>query len=129
MRSLSRLLAPERIIWISGRTREEILSELAEIYEKDNGTVTKEEALKALLEREELNSTAIGLGLAVPHARIDKIRNFTIVLGIHHEGIDFDAFDDMPVHLFALIIGPASENDLYVQILARATRFLRDKKE
>ena len=129
MRSLSRLLAPERIIWISGRTRKKILEELSEIVERDNDSLSKDETVKALLEREELNSTAIGLGLALPHARIEKIRDFTVVLGIHPQGVDFNAFDNQLVHVFALIIGPSSEDDLYVQILSRITRFLRDKKE
>ena len=129
MRSLSRLLAPDRIIRLSGRTRDQILSELADAHSRHDETIPKEEVLKALVEREELGSTAIGTGLALPHARIQKLRDFSMVLGIHPKGVDFGAFDNNPVRSFVLIVGPASENDLFVQILARTSRFLRDKRK
>ena len=51
------------------------------------------------------------------------------VLGIHPAGVDFAAFDKRPVHIFLIILGPAGADDSYVQILARASRFLRDKHE
>jgi mannitol/fructose-specific phosphotransferase system IIA component (Ntr-type) len=92
-------------------------------------SITLDEALKALIDREELGSTAIGLGLALPHARIEKIREFSLVLGLHPTGVDFAAFDDEPVRVFTLILGPASEDDMYVRILSRTSRFLRDNRD
>ena len=75
MRSLSRLLAPERVVWLAGESRNEILRELAEVHCRIDPTVPLDQVLAALVEREELGSTAIGLGLALPHARIDKLRS------------------------------------------------------
>lgn len=129
MRSLSRLLSPERIVWLSSRDRDAILTELAHVHTSLDDTIPFDETLRALVEREQLNSTGIGQGLALPHARIQKARNFSVILGLHKEGVDFDSFDGEPVHLFLLIIGPTTENDMYVQILARASRFLRSKAE
>lgn len=129
MRSLSRLLSPERIVWLSSRDRDAILTELARLHTSLDDTIPFDETLRALVERERLNSTGIGQGLALPHARIQKARNFSVVLGLHGEGIDFDSFDGLPVRLFFLIIGPTTENDMYVQILARASRFLRSKAD
>jgi mannitol/fructose-specific phosphotransferase system IIA component (Ntr-type) len=129
MRSLSRLLSPQRIVRLSGRDRDAVLRELARVHTSLDDAVPLEETLRAIVEREQLNSTGIGQGLALPHARIQKTRNFSVLLGIHPEGVDFDSFDKEPVHIFLLIIGPTSENDMYVQILARASRFLRSKAQ
>ncbi len=129
MRSLSRLLSPERIVRLSGSTREEVLRELAEVHCRFDQTLPLETCLKALREREELGSTAIGCGLAIPHARLPKLRAFSLVLGIHPEGVDFDAFDGEPVRIFAMLLGPDSEDDLYVHLLGRTSRFLRDNRE
>ena len=129
MRSLSRLLSPQRIVRLSGRDRDAVLSELAQVHTSLDDAVPLEETLRAIVEREQLNSTGIGQGLALPHARIQKMRNFSVLLGIHPEGVDFDSFDKEPVHIFLLIIGPTAENDMYVQILARASRFLRSKAQ
>ena len=125
MRALSRLLTPERIVWLSSRTRNEILRELAETHCRHDDAVTVDQALEALIEREELGSTAIGEGLALPHARIDKLRTFSLVMGIHPDGVEFAAFDTTPVRIFTLILGPASDDDQYVRILARTSKFLR----
>ena len=129
MRSLSRLLSPDRVIWLSSSTRNDILRELSEVHCRLDQTITLDEAIKALVDREELGSTAIGLGLALPHARIDKLREFSLVLGLHPTGVDFAAFDDQLVRIFTLILGPSSADDMYVRILSRTSRFLRDNRD
>lgn len=127
MRSLSRLLAPERMVWLSGGCRDGVLKELADVHALMGAPLTSDEILKALIEREELNSTGIGNGLALPHARLDRVEHFSLALGLHAAGVDFAAFDGAPVRLLLTIIGPSDTTDLYVQILARASRFLRDR--
>ena len=127
MRSLSRLLSTERIVKLSQPSRNAVLRELAEVHCRFDETVPLEKVLQALIEREELGSTAIGSGLALPHARLSKLKNFSLVLGVHPRGVDFSAFDGEPVRILTLILGPSSEDDLYVHILGRTSRFLRDK--
>lgn len=129
MRSLSRLLAADRITQVTGQAPREVLKQLAAHYAKLENSIPEEDALKALIAREDLNSTAIGDGLAIPHARLHNLDHFSMILAIHKEGVPFDAFDEKPVYIFAFIMGPASANDLYVQILGRISRFLRDKKD
>ncbi len=129
MRSLSRLLSPERIVWISQDSKQDLLKTLTDHYLRLENTLSPEEALKALMDREALHSTSIGDGLALPHARMSNLEKFSLLLGIHRSGIDFDSFDKKPVHIFGLIFGPSSKNEIYVQLLSRLSRFLRDKKE
>jgi len=129
MRSLSRILAPDRIAWLRGQELDEVLRELAELHCRNGSGTPIQDLLQALREREELSSTAIGQGLALPHARLPGEKEFRLSLGLHRRGVAFGAFDGKPVHVFALLVGPADKNELYVQFLARISRFLREKKD
>lgn len=82
---------------------------------------------KAALAREQVLSTGIGLGIAVPHAKIPGIKEFLLALGRSREGIEFRALDGQPVHLAVLIAGPPDRQARYLQILAGVT--LRLKRE
>lgn len=81
----------------------------------------KETALKAVLEREHEGSTAIGNGVAVPHARLDGIENLEVVIGRSKEGIAMGS--DM-VHIFLLILIPREAATSHVDFLAEAVRRL-----
>ncbi len=69
--------------------------------------------------RERIISTGIGLGVAIPHAKIRGISHFFICVAILEEGIDWDAIDDEPVRIIFLIAGPDSQQNQYLQLLAR----------
>lgn len=74
---------------------------------------------RAISEREAILSTALGQGVAVPHAKLDEIEEFFVVVGISSAPIEWDAPDRNPVHLVFLIGGPAEEQTKYLQILAK----------
>ncbi|BCU77674.1 PTS sugar transporter subunit IIA [Luteolibacter sp. LG18] len=77
-----------------------------------------EEALASLKVREELVSTGIGAGVAIPHAFSDNIDRVIAVLGRSKEGIDFEALDGAPVHFVFLFIVPRKEYHLHLRTLA-----------
>lgn len=79
----------------------------------------------ALLERESLQSTGIGSGVAVPHAICDELDEPRIVLGRCSEGVDFRSLDDRPVHLFFLLLSPSGETGVHIKLLARIARLVR----
>jgi Kef-type K+ transport system membrane component KefB/mannitol/fructose-specific phosphotransferase system IIA component (Ntr-type) len=81
---------------------------------------------RSVLEREALMSTAIGHGVAVPHARLINLAAPMVVLGRSGEGLDFDAPDDEPVRLVFLILTPRDDHGAQVQILASVARLVRD---
>ena len=83
--------------------------------------------LKALIDREELGSTAIGNGVAIPHAKIEVVDNIIAAFGISHKGVDFNALDGEKVYLFFLLIAPSESAGPHLKVLARITRLLRDK--
>ncbi len=89
----------------------------------------QEELLNLIYEREELGSTGIGYGVAIPHMRLDDITEPVIVFGKSETPIDFDALDDEPCSLFFLIAGPtnADSQDSYLKVMAKISRLMRNK--
>jgi len=82
-------------------------------------------ALDALIKREELGSTAIGKGVAVPHARLDGIERILIAFGHSKEGIAFHALDGEAVHLVFLVVAGHGNSEEYVGVMERISRLLR----
>ena len=108
-------------------TKEDIIKELICPIIKTGFTDSEEPLYKAILDREALGSTAIGKGVAIPHAETTSVKEKIIVFGRSKKGIDFNAIDGKPVHLFFMIISPHREISPHLKILARIFRFLKDK--
>jgi len=85
-----------------------------------------ERLLAVLMERESLGSTGIGNGLALPHALLDGLGDPVIAFGRSRTGIPFDSRDGMPVHLIMLIIADSGSLEMYLKVLARLSRLLKD---
>jgi len=84
-----------------------------------------DEVLSAVMERESVQSTGIGFGVAIPHGRCGAVRELTMVAGVSAQPVPFDAIDGQPVRLFFLIVGPESSAGLHVKILSRIARLVR----
>ncbi len=83
---------------------------------------------RAVLEREALRATGLGLGVAVPHARLVNLKSPLVVTGISPQGIDFDAPDNEPVRLVFLVLTPQDDHGAQLQILGSIARLIRDSK-
>jgi PTS system nitrogen regulatory IIA component len=92
-------------------------------YEKK---IDKEELLKVLLEREELGSTGIGDGIAIPHGKFKKINKIIAAFGRSFNGVDFKSMDGKVAHLFFLLVAPENSAGIHLKALARISRFLKD---
>jgi PTS system nitrogen regulatory IIA component len=84
--------------------------------------------LAALLQREELGSTGVGYGVAVPHVRLDSVDRAVVVFGRSARPVEFDAVDDAPCSLFFLVVGPSRKEaqEEYLQAMAKISRLMRD---
>ncbi len=83
--------------------------------------------LNALMTRENMGSTGIGKGIAIPHSRTLVANRLTVLAARSKEGIDFNAMDGNPVHLFFLILAPPQEkNNQYLPLLGRLVETLRE---
>jgi PTS system nitrogen regulatory IIA component len=129
MKSLSRLLAKDRILWLDQRTKQECLTSMVRQICESAGIARHEDVLQAILEREKLLSTGFGLSLAIPHAKLKGIKDFVVGLGVHRSGVDFESLDSKPVQILVMILGPSEQQDEYLKVLSRVTAFLRDNRE
>lgn len=110
-------------------TKEKVLEELTEllivsgaIKEKD-----KSEIMKVLLAREEIGSTGIGYGVAIPHGKCQVVESVVLAIGYSKKGVNFNSIDGKPVHLFFLLLTSPEHGQLHLKVLARLSRFLKDK--
>lgn len=122
---LTELLSPDRVVVplsvgdrhaaIAALTRK--LANLANAEYND--------VLAAVLERESVQSTGIGFGVAIPHGRSAAVQELTMVAGVTPAPVPFDAIDGEPVRLVFLIVGPEASAGLHVKILSRIARLVR----
>lgn len=106
--------------------KEEAIEELIGLLGNPRQDIDRKRLLEVLLERERLGSTGIGDGLAIPHALLDGLGDPIIIVGRSRTGIPFDSLDGMPVHLMMLIIADSASLEMYLKLLARLTRLLKD---
>ena len=118
-------LTAERVVDLKGRSKNAALLELVETLATASEVRDREKVLDAVLEREKIVSTGIGLGVAVPHAKIPEVSEFLLAYGRSREGIDFASIDDRPVHHVVLIVGPPDRQPRYLQFLASVTLTLK----
>lgn len=83
---------------------------------------------KAIFDREKIVSTGIGMGVAIPHAKLSAYNDFFIAVAILKTGIDWNALDGAPVRLIFLIGGPDDKQTEYLKILSALTGVLRDEE-
>lgn len=100
---------------------EEMVRGLASMFD-----VNREKLLEAILERERLGSTGIGYGVAIPHARLKGVSGIVVIFGRSIKGVEFQAMDERPAHLFFLIAAPEDSNTAHLKVLARISRLLKD---
>ena len=88
---------------LKARNKEEVIRELTELASHSTLVKDKEELFKAVMEREKLVTTGVGYGVAFPHAKTKAIKGIVIAFGRSKQGVQFEAMDKKPVHLFFLI--------------------------
>ena len=124
--TLENIIPPERVGLLEARTKDDALKELVGIVASAPEVTDLEALLAAIHAREKIMSTGIGLGIAVPHAKILSVTDFVVGFGKAREGLDFNSLDGKPVHFIVMIAGPDSQQDRYLQLLARITLKLKD---
>ena len=126
MGTLSDCLRPEAIRVFGAVSKEEALKELAAAA-CVGSALDVSRVQQAILEREALLSTGIGLGVALPHARLPEVERFSISVGVCREGIDYGSLDRQPVRLVVLIIGPSGSHSEFVRFIAKVTGVLKQE--
>jgi PTS system nitrogen regulatory IIA component len=83
--------------------------------------------LASLLEREKLGSTGIGHGVAIPHGKVKGLGGIMVFFGRSRRGVEFDSLDNLPVHLFFVIIAPEKAAAAHLKVLASISRLLKSQ--
>lgn len=102
----------------------EMVQALLDAQAVDNGEF--ESIVKAILKREELGSTGIGRGVAVPHTKHPSVERLVGTVAVSSEGVDFDSLDGEKVFLFFLLISPPDRPGDHLRALENISRQLRD---
>jgi PTS system fructose-specific IIC component len=109
-------------------TKEQCINELVDLMNKTGNLNNKEEYKKAILAREELSTTGIGEGIAIPHGKTSAVKKASLAAAISKNGVDYDSLDGAPAHLFFMIAVPDNSDNLHLEVLARLSTILMDEK-
>ncbi len=113
---------------LKAKNKKEALLELSQLLGKSNGISDYQVIEAALIDREQLGSTGIGKGVAIPHAKTNFADNLTVAFGRSSKGINFESLDGEDVNLFFVFASPLNESAVYLKILARISRLIRCEK-
>jgi len=105
--------------------KEAVLRELAAAVHHKCTLIDIDTLYKVLTEREQLGSTGVGNGVAIPHGKVIGLEKLLLCLGRSKAGISFDAVDNRPVHIFVMILSPPGMAGEYLQTLARVSKLLK----
>jgi len=123
---LSAFVGVERVITLSGSpSKHQALLHLAEATSRHPAVKDRAAFLKAIFDREEVTSTGIGSGVAIPHARLASISTFVITIGLCRRGVDFSAPDRIPTQVVVMIAGGEKDRSAYLRVLATVAARLK----
>ena len=114
------------ILDLGVRTKRDVLAEMAAALAKVEPRIEADRLLEVLLEREALQSTGIGEGVAIPHGKMPGLDRLVAAFARSNEGVDFESIDGQPTHHFFLLVVPEHSGGQYLKALARISRFFRD---
>ncbi|MBI5300417.1 MAG: PTS sugar transporter subunit IIA [Deltaproteobacteria bacterium] len=101
------------------------LMEFAQAAAKAYPELKKDDIAHVLLEREKLGSTGIQDGIAIPHGKMKQLSKIIMIFGRSLKGIDFQAYDNKPTHLYFVLLAPEDATTEHLKLLARLSRLLK----
>jgi PTS system nitrogen regulatory IIA component len=102
---------------------EELTLPVAQITKADH-----KELVRVLIEREHLGSTGIGGGIGIPHGKLKTLSELVLGVGLSRKGVNFDAIDKKPTHIFFLLLTPDDSAGIHLQLLAQISKLLKDEE-
>ena len=114
------------ILDLASQTKEEVLREMSLALSKAEPSIDADRLLQLLIEREGLQSTGIGEGVAIPHGKMPGLDRLMASFARSRPGVDFASMDGRPTKLFFLLVVPEHAGGQHVKALARISRFFRD---
>ncbi|MDR0563242.1 MAG: PTS sugar transporter subunit IIA [Spirochaetaceae bacterium] len=123
------VISPDRILFLDHSTKRDALLALADNLANAPQVKNREELSAEIIKREELMSTAIGRGIAIPHVRLSSITDLVVSVGISRKDIiDFQVLDDEPVRLLFMIAAAYNQHAYYLQTLSFFSARLKNRE-
>ncbi|RLD16077.1 MAG: PTS fructose transporter subunit IIA [Caldiserica bacterium] len=123
-------LKKERIILeLKSKQRDDAMKEMLEVMKGSPEITDFDGFVNDVIERENLHTTGVGDGIALPHSRSRNVKEFFLIFARSKEGIDFKAIDGKPVYLIFLMGAPQEALDVYLKVLAHINRFIGRNEE
>ncbi|WP_339135441.1 MAG: PTS sugar transporter subunit IIA [Candidatus Electrothrix sp. GW3-4] len=121
------LTEPCIVLELESTNKEGLLGEMAGVAQKKDPELHAETILQVLMEREQLGSTGVGNGVAIPHGKLHGLEQCLVCFGRSTKGIGFEAKDNKPVHLVVMILSPINMAEEYLQTLARVSKLMNSE--
>jgi len=112
---------------LESKNKKDAIKEMVDLLVKTGKVKDKKKMVQTLFEREELGSTGIGQGIAIPHGKSETVSDLAAAFGLSSDGISFDSLDGEPVNIFFLLVAPEGAAGAHLKALARISSLLKDK--
>ena len=123
------ILTQEMVVTqLPGTTKNEIIDAMIDLVGKSPKVVDKQKVRDAIFEREEIMSTGVGNGFAIPHGKTDAVTDIVAAFAVTAEPIDYQSLDEKPVRLVFLLVGKDNMVGPHIKLLGRIAR-LMNKEE
>lgn len=128
MIKISKYLDPQLVEFLDVDSRDKAIKQMVKAIYKAGKLQEEDSFYEAIIEREKIVSTGIGMGAAIPHAKLASYNDFFIAIGILRKGLDWKALDGAPVRVIFLIGGPDDKQTEYLQILSSLTQAIKNEQ-
>ena len=126
---IAEFLSPNAIVPdLTATTKADVLLELSRTLAAAQPPLSPQKVMDVLKEREKLGSTGIGEGVAIPHGKLNGISQLCASFGVSRGGVDFEAIDGKPTHLFFALIAPENSAGVHLKALARISRLFKNAR-
>lgn len=125
---ISNYMQSELVGFLDAESRDDILQQLVSLVFQAGKIRDEKQFFQALLNREQIVSTGIGMGIAIPHAKLPLYDQFFIAIGILKKPVNWQSLDGSPVRIVFMIGGPDDKQTEYLQILSRLTQAIKDEE-
>lgn len=110
---------------LKSQKRENVLKEMVSFLKEKNKIAREKDLYNKLIQRENLGSTGIGEGVAIPHCKMKGVKDPIIMLAVSRKGVNFYSQDGKPSHVFFLVVSSPENPSLNLQILAAIAHLVR----
>lgn len=109
---------------LKGEKKEDVINELIDLFQKDPRVLDIDKVRDCVLEREQIMSTGVGKGFAIPHGKTNAVTDILAAFGKTGRPIEYDSLDGQPVHLVFLLVGKDNLVSKHIKLLSRISRMM-----